>query len=109
MTKPIIQSVIISAVLFVLTACGGATKTVPDKVEAPKLDTPVVVVKCTTPRPQMCTRQFDPVCGTALEAPACKPGMLCAAVMLPTKKTYSNSCTACSNPNVQSHTAGACS
>lgn len=38
----------------------------------------------------------------------CGKGMMCAAVLTTAKKTYSNSCSACSNDDVQSYTTGAC-
>lgn len=48
---------------------------------------------CTEPRPQMCTMDYRPVCGTT------KSGE---------KKTYSNGCGACSVPSVLSYLPGEC-
>jgi len=47
---------------------------------------------CKNPRPQICTREYIPVCGTV------------AAEV----KTYGNACTACSDSNVSSYRTGAC-
>ena len=48
---------------------------------------------CPEPRPQMCTREYRPVCGTLNDD---------------TQKTYANGCTACSDPKVKGHFPGAC-
>ena len=48
---------------------------------------------CTEPRPQVCTMDYRPVCGTT------KSGE---------KKTYSNGCGACSEPLVLSFLPGEC-
>ena len=48
---------------------------------------------CITPRPEVCTMEYRPVCG-----------LLEAGV----SRTYSNACSACADPGVVAHTAGAC-
>ncbi len=48
---------------------------------------------CQQPRPEMCTRDYRPVC---------------AAIVDGANKTYSNACTACSDPAVISYIPGAC-
>ena len=48
---------------------------------------------CEDPRPQVCTLQYDPVCGfTSADK----------------YKTYSNACSACSDAAVTGHRPGAC-
>jgi len=48
---------------------------------------------CTEPRPQICTMDYRPVCAQLSDG---------------TFKTYSNGCTACSDPMVTEHREGAC-
>jgi len=49
--------------------------------------------RCTDPRPQICTREYRPVCATL------KGGI---------KKTYATGCTACADSKVYDYTPGAC-
>ena len=48
---------------------------------------------CKDPRPQMCTMDYRPVCGTMTGGE---------------KKTYSNGCSACSDMSVLSYVPGEC-
>lgn len=48
---------------------------------------------CTEPRPEICTMQYDPVCGQMADGQ---------------RKTYANDCSACSDQLVLGHTPGAC-
>ncbi len=48
---------------------------------------------CADPRPQMCTKDYRPACGLLRDG---------------TRKTYSNACSACSDPQVMTQGAGAC-
>lgn len=50
------------------------------------------ITECTEPRPQICTMEYDPVCGK----------------LNGTTKTYASGCTACSDPRVSGYTPGAC-
>jgi hypothetical protein len=52
------------------------------------------LLPCEEPRPEMCTMQYDPVCG-ALEGGD--------------SKTYSNACVACSDRAVFGYSEGPCS
>ena len=54
---------------------------------------PVAGGPCADPRPQMCTRDYRPACGLHRDG---------------TRKTYGNACSACSNPDVLTQSAGAC-
>ena len=49
---------------------------------------------CTDPRPQMCTKNYQPVCATKRDG---------------ARQTYSNGCMACADANVVSHLPGPCS
>ena len=48
---------------------------------------------CTDPRPQMCTREYRPVCATLQDG---------------TRKTYATGCTACADSKVVSHIPAPC-
>lgn len=48
---------------------------------------------CTEPRPEVCTREYRPVCGALRGGP---------------RRTFANACAACSDGNVVSWTAGRC-
>lgn len=63
---------------------------VSNKVDKPVID---VVQYCPDERPQMCTMQYDPVCGFHADA---------------SSKTYSSDCTACSHPEVIGYNPGEC-
>ncbi len=52
-----------------------------------------VLIACEEPRPQLCTMQYDPVCGLTANNQY---------------KTYSNACSACSDASVTGHSPGAC-
>jgi tetratricopeptide (TPR) repeat protein len=54
---------------------------------------PVAGGPCADPRPQMCTRDYRPACGLHRDG---------------TRKTYGNACSACSNADVLTQSAGAC-
>jgi hypothetical protein len=107
MKKMIVQRVFMAIVAFVLVACGSSIK--PGDIGQPIVDSGALkVMACSEPRPEICTQQFDPACGTRNVPRPCGKGMICAAVMTTAEKTYSNSCTACSHDDVQSYTKGAC-
>ncbi len=72
---------------FVVVACTP----VPPAGEAASSEAELTT--CEDPRPQVCTLQYQPVCGFA------------SAVEL---KTYSNACSACSDQVVTGHRPGAC-
>lgn len=76
-----------TAVLFVTTA-GCAN---PPTQEA---HAGVEYTACFEPRPQVCTMEYDPVCGQMADGRT---------------KTYSNGCSACSDTLVNGYTVGACS
>ena len=54
----------------------------------------IVDNKCIEPRPEVCTREYDPVCGYKSDE---------------TSKTYSNGCSACSEKEIIGYKNGECS
>ncbi|GAB3375463.1 hypothetical protein GCM10027567_14330 [Spongiibacter taiwanensis] len=60
---------------------------------------------CETPRPEMCTREFQPVCGHI------DTGIRCVTTPCPATarhKTYGNACTACADNSVIGFEQGSC-
>jgi len=53
----------------------------------------VALTRCPEPRPQICTREFRPVCAQMHDG---------------SFKTYSTGCTSCTDPNVVGYRDGAC-
>lgn len=82
------QSIFMKKILFIplllITACGSAQKAETAKMES---------VKCPELRPEMCTMDYNPVCGNLSNG---------------SFKTYSNGCTACSDIEVLSYSEGEC-
>ena len=59
---------------------------------------------CPEPRPQMCTRDYRPVCATR------DTGVRCVTTPCPSteEKTYGNACSACADASVIAYREGAC-
>jgi hypothetical protein len=72
----------------VTSGCAATGDPPPPRDDSPDL------VACSDPRPQMCTMQYDPVCA--------RLGSGDTAAW----KSYSNGCTACSNPAVSAYRPG---
>lgn len=51
------------------------------------------LILCEEPRPQICTREYDPVCATLQDGSV---------------KTYATGCTSCSDAKVEGYKKGAC-
>ena len=51
------------------------------------------LTSCPEPRPEICTMDYTPVCARHTDG---------------SFKTYSNGCTACTNPSVEGYVEGAC-
>lgn len=83
------ERMVMTALLAGFTAAACAQTSV---VEETVSSRPVLVV-CEEPRPQVCTMQYDPVCGLTGNNQY---------------KTYSNACSACSDVSVSGHIPGAC-
>jgi tetratricopeptide (TPR) repeat protein len=63
------------------------------KAELAEESMPVAGGACADPRPQMCTRDYRPACGTKRDG---------------SRKTYGNACSACADSDVVTQAAGAC-
>jgi hypothetical protein len=63
------------------------------KAELADESLPVAGGDCADPRPQICTREYRPACGTHRDG---------------SRKTYGNACSACADGEVVSQAAGAC-
>ena len=74
---------VLASILFI-SACGLNSQ---PQADAEK------VTKCLEPRPEMCTMDYNPVCGNLADGSV---------------KTYSNDCNACSDPDVTSFSQGEC-
>ena len=63
-----------------------------------------VYTRCSNPRPEICTREFRPVCA------ARDKGIRCVTTPCDTwqYKTYGNACTACADNTVSHFRVGAC-
>ena len=61
-------------------------------------------IKCSVPRPQVCTREYRPVCARV------DTGIRCVTTPCPSfkKKTYANACTACADDKVLDYREGPC-
>lgn len=60
--------------------------------------------QCRDPRPQMCTREYRPVCASR------DSGVRCVTTPCPSMewRTYGNACDACSDKTVSGYRDGAC-
>lgn len=84
------------AVLAASVVAGCAARPLP---ESEKL------TQCRDPRPQMCTREYKPVCASR------DTGVRCVTTPCPSTewRTYGNACDACSDHKVSGYREGACS
>ena len=78
--------------ILVIWAMSGCASIKPTKSNATKQDHPQKQI-CPEPRPELCTQQYEPVCGQFSSG---------------VSKTYSNWCSACSDIAVESYVPGEC-
>jgi hypothetical protein len=85
--------------VLVALACSGSA---PPPVESG--DASLAWTECTDPRPQVCTRDYRPVCAVR------DNGVRCVTTPCDSSEehSYSNGCTACSDAAVYRHRPGAC-
>lgn len=96
MFKNLIYTLLLVASLILLTSCANSQP----KVERNQ----AAYIKCKDPRPQICTREYRPVCATRDTGVRCVTTP-CLATEL---KTYGNACSACGDSKVLGYRAGAC-
>ena len=101
----LVQGLILSGVVLLVVACNPVTKTVTHKNDNKPVKPAVATfVKCKTPRPELCTHQYQPVCANK------DTGIRCFKAPCPAVKkvTYGNACSACADKKVYGYTTGAC-
>jgi len=77
---------IVAVISILVVACSTPTS---ERAAMPASD----LTQCEDPRPQICTANYDPVCGQLGDG---------------SYKTYANGCSACGDAAVSGHRAGAC-
>ena len=77
---------LVMATLFLAATTIGCSSTLKNAQTNPG-------IACESPRPQVCTMDYTPVCGERSDT---------------SQKTYSNACTACSHKDVVSYRPGTC-
>ncbi|MFV2005710.1 MAG: hypothetical protein ACC650_10910 [Gammaproteobacteria bacterium] len=87
MLKIPVKFLLISSSLFLVACAAYSEKN--DMHEPGALD----LILCEEPRPQICTREYDPVCATLGDS---------------STKTGATGCTACSDSNVVGYKMGEC-
>ncbi|RKF15866.1 hypothetical protein DBZ36_15970 [Alginatibacterium sediminis] len=85
-SKGLLTSLTFSAV-FALSAC-STQEPMQDKAAPSSAE----IIVCPSERPEMCTMEYAPVC----------------ANVDGNREEFANGCGACSNPDVESYTPGAC-
>lgn len=83
----------VSLALAVVAGCGAKPQ-----------QEPLKLMQCSEPRPQMCTREYKPVCASR------DTGVRCVTTPCPSTewRTYGNACDACSDTKVREYREGAC-
>lgn len=93
----ILKALSLALLAISLTAC--ASHSLSDgnnEVTLSKQDT-----RCKDPRPEICTREYRPVCALVENDQGEQNGKL-------SRKTYATWCTACADPRVQGYSQGEC-
>ncbi len=88
--------------MLLLSACQSTSKSNP--FSEPKNAEPKKLTMCKEPRPEICTKEYLPVCAQK------DTGVRCVTTPCPSTEdvTYSNACVACSDSKVHGYVAGAC-
>ncbi len=81
------RSLLLPLMLAAIGACHAEMPRQPPRATEPG------AVACAEPRPQVCTREYRPVCGVRADD---------------TRQTFGNACTACAEPGVVRHVPGPC-
>ena len=87
-------------ILISIFFCGSCSVNNPDQTEKHSETT----VECKDPRPQICTREYMPVCATKYT------GVNCVTTPCPSTEelTYATGCTACADTKVIHYRSGEC-
>jgi hypothetical protein len=86
----ILRLVLLVTLGLLSVACATSDKEKEEKnIEPGAMD----LIICTEPRPQICTREYDPVCATLQDGSV---------------KTYATGCTSCSDSAVAGYRPGGC-
>jgi hypothetical protein len=90
MLRMIVRVSIVTICLFSISCASYSEKKDKNDIDEPgALD----LIICEDPRPQICTREYDPVCATREDGSV---------------KTYSTGCTSCSDARVTGYKPGKC-
>jgi hypothetical protein len=92
-------------IVSLMVACQSTPATsVPSDVVTPQKPSSSKYTQCTEPRPQICTKEFRPVCATK------DTSIRCVTTPCPStkKSTYATGCVACSDPKVHGYEIGSC-
>ena len=92
--------IIIFSTLFFCISCSTATISGPEN----KQQDDARITQCEDPRPEICTREYIPVCAVK------DTGVQCVTTPCPSteEKTYATGCTACADNKVIEYKQGAC-
>ena len=101
MTNKLIRNTLLIAIATFAIACQSNTK---NGADVPISTKPKGFIECKDPRPEICTREYRPVCATR------DTGIRCITTPCPSteKVTKATACTACADTKVFGYTAGAC-
>ena len=77
--------------IFVSLQVGGCANTKPHEIE--RTESFPNVIRCTKPRPEICTQEYTPVCAELANGAI---------------QTYASGCVACSDANVVSYRSNPC-
>jgi hypothetical protein len=99
-----IKAIITILSITLLTACAPKTNEPTTQPTKPTEPNTSASITCKDPRPQMCTREYRPVCGRR------DTGVRCVTTPCPSTeyKTYGNACTACADEKVIDYVVGEC-
>jgi hypothetical protein len=94
--------IIVAVLVFAFSACSQKSINLDENNSTSNEQ--IKEIACKNPRPQVCTMNYQPVCGRV------DTGIRCIKAPCPASKfkTFSNACAACSNPKVYGYTDGRC-
>ena len=107
MKKVWMQVLLLSSMVLFVVACQPPVKQKTSQTQKPIIvpNTSSSYKACKSPRPEMCTHQFQPVCAKR------DTGVRCFTTPCPSteKATYGNACSACADKKVIGYIEGVCS